>query len=806
MTSPAWFSDLLQDARYAARQLRRAPALSSVILLTLTVGIAATTTIFSIVNSVLLRDLPYPGADRLVAVEGLGYKGEFVQLRDEARTLEVAGYGVERAVSLTGEGEPVRLTAAPATAQLFRVLGAHPALGRVFHTDDMAPGAPAVAVVSHGFWRQHLGGLDDVIGRQITLDGVTRTIAGVLPPAFGFPSSRVQIWTPLVVQESNPIDLWAQNAMMVARLREGATVESARAEVQAHVPRLRTQFPWRMPANYGAGADVVPLREKVVGDVRPALLVLLAAVCAVLAIVCVNVANLMLTRGISRQREMAIRAAIGAGTGRLFRQMMGESLLVAAVAGAAGIAIAYGLMGAVTAWLPPDLPRADEVAIDARVLVFSSGVSLLAGVLFGLWPALRVSMARLEPALRESGRASGVSRGQRRMARVLVVAEIALAVVLVASATLLVRSFQNLTAVDPGFRTERLVTATVAPPEFRYSEPADRRAFVDRLLARVRQAPGVTLASAATGMPLGAPAYGAVFSVEGRPDPATQSGEWPFADVMASVDADYFPTMGMGVEDGRGFAASDREGAERVAIVSRSLAAQYWPGASPLGARIRLPGNSPWLTVVGIVPDVKWSDLTDDDNRSLYVPMAQGNVSSVSLVVRTADDSAALAGSLKALVAAIDRDTPVSDIRTADALVGEAAAKPRFTATLLGGFAVLALVLGAVGVYGVLAHAVSQRRQEFGVRLALGAQGGDLFRHVLGHGLAVGVAGVALGLSLAFGATRALSSMLFGVSPGDPMVFAGVGATLLAVALLASLLPALSAARVDPVIALRDSQ
>jgi putative ABC transport system permease protein len=803
MSSPAWFSDMLRDARYAARQLRRAPAFAAVIILTLAGGIAATSVVFSIVNGVLLRDLPYAAPDRLVAVVGLGYKGEFVQLRDQALTVEVGAHGLEAAVSLTGEGEPVRLTSSAATSQLFAVLGVNAALGRVFRPEDTQPGAADSVILSHGFWQQRFGGTGDVVGRQLTIDGVGRTVIGVMPPDFRFPSGRVQLWTPLVIREADPIDLWAQSARMVGRLRDGATPAAARAELQAHVPRMRAMFPWRMPADYGAGADVVPLHEQVVGELRPALLVLLAAACAMLAIVFVNVANLLLARGLLRRRELAIRAAIGAGRGRLFRQMMAESLALAAVAGGLGILLAYTGLGAVRAWLPADMPRVDDVVVDARVLLFTSGVSLLAALLFGLWPALRVSTARLEPALRETGRTAGATTSQRRVARMLVVAEIALAVVLVTSAALLVRSFQNLTAVDPGFRTERLVTATVAPPEFRYGDAAARRELVGVLLERLRSAPGVTMASAATAMPLGAPAYGAVFSIEGRPDPATQSGEWPLAHVMASVDAGYFRTMGTPVVAGRGFTLEDRQGTERVALVSRSLAAQYWPGESPVGARIRLPGNSPWLTVVGVVADVKWSGLTEEDNRTLYVPMAQGNVSTVSFVVRTAGDPAATIASLRSMVAAVDGDIPVSDIRTAEALIGEAAAKPRFTASLIGLFAIVALFLGAVGVYGVLAHAVSQRRQEFGVRLALGAQTGDLFRQVLRHGLFVGLTGVALGLAMSLAATRALSSLLFGVSPADPAIYAGVAATLLGVAVLASLLPALHASRVDPLVALR---
>jgi predicted permease len=594
----SWLDDVGRDARYACRQLRRAPGFAAVVVATLAVGVAATSTIFSIVNGVLLRPLPYEDPGRLVAVAGLSYKGEFVQLRDHARTLAVGGYGVPRQVSLTGSGDPVRLTAVPATPEMFAVLGVAAEHGRTFAADEGRAGATPAIVLSHAAWRRMFGGDAGIVGRPLTIDGVARTVVGVMPPAFTFPQRGVDAWMPLVVREGDPIDLWAQSAAMVGRLRDGAAIGEARAEIAARVPGFRSMFPWKMPADYGVDATVIPLQEKVVGDVRRALLVLLAAVAAVLAIVCVNVANLMLARGMSRQREMAIRAAIGAGRMRLFRQMLAESLTLALIAGGLGLLLSYWSLGAVTARLPVDMPRVDEIVLDTRVMVFTCVVSLLAGLVFGLWPALRIASARIEPALREAGRSAGMAPGSRRMAQGLVVAEIALAVVLVTAAALLVQSFRNLTAVDPGFRAERLVAATIAPPAFRYKDAGARLAFIENLLERLRGHEGVIAASAATAMPLGAPAFGAVFAIEGRPDPATQSGEWPLADVTAEVDSRYFATMAMQVVAGREFTAADRTGAPAVAVVSRSLAASYWGAEDPVGARVRFPGSREWVTII----------------------------------------------------------------------------------------------------------------------------------------------------------------------------------------------------------------
>jgi putative ABC transport system permease protein len=800
----AWADDVMRDARYAVRQLRHAPGFAAVVVVTLAVGMAATSTIFSIVNGVLLRPLPYAEPERLVAIAGLSYKGEFVQLRDEARTVTVGGYAFPRMVTLTGSGEPARLHAVPASADMFAVLGVPAEHGRTFTQAEGHPGATPAVVLSHAAWQRRFGGAPGVVGRQLTIDGVSRTVVGIMPAAFTFPDRAVEIWTPLVVREGDPIDLWAQSARMIGRLRGSATADEARAEILAHVPRFRAQFPWKMPADYGSEAGAIPLRDHVVGDVRRALIVLLAAVAAVLAIVCVNVANLMLARGLARQREMAIRAAIGAGKARLFRQMIAESLTLAGIAGGVGLLLTYWVLGAVISRLPADMPRVDEIGIDVRVIAFTCATALVTGVVLGIWPALRNSAARIDPALRDAGRSAGIAPGPRRTAQALVAAEIALAVVLVTSAVLLVQSFRNLIAVNPGFRTDGLVTATVAPPDFRYRQPASRRAFTGRLLDRLRQMEGVVAASASTALPLGPEVRGgAVFAIEGRPDPATQSGEWPLADVAATVDAAYFATMGMPIEAGRGFTAEDRVGTVPVALVSRSLASQYWPDGLPLGARIRLPGAREWLTIVGIVGDVKWNSLAEEHNRTLYRPLSQNAAGPLSIVVRTGSDPSIVAGAFRGIVATLDRDTPVSDIRTADALIAGSVEKPRFTASLLALFGLVALCLGAVGVYGVLAYTVSRRTQEIGVRMALGARAGDVLRLVLGQGAAVALVGVAVGLAAAFAVTRGLSSLLFGVSAADPLVFAGVAATLLAVALLASLLPALRAAHVNPVTALR---
>lgn len=801
-----WVEDTFQDVRYALRQLRRQAGFSTVALLTLVIGIAANTTIFALVNGVLLRPLPYPEPDRLVDVRLGGYQppAQFLAFRERARTLRIGAYRDGRELTLTGPHEPVRLRGALATAGLFSVLGTRPALGRTFRDEEVRPGANPVVILSHRLWRQRFGGDADVLGRSLVLDSVPRLIVGVMPAEFRFPDSNTAFWMPLTIDPSDSGDLWGINAWTIGRLRSGVRLEQARAEVRAFTPILRELFPSQAFApTWGRAADVVPLQEQLVGDIRRTMLVLLAAIGSVMLIVCVNVANLLLTRGMARHRELAIRGALGAGRGRLFRQLLVESLTLSLLAGILGAALAFASLQSVVSLLPADVPRVDEIRMDTAVLGYALGLSLLTGLLFGLLPALRASVSSVGAALSQAGRSMMTGRMERRVSDVLAGAEYALALVLVIGAVLLMKSFWNLSRVDPGFRADRLISATVVPSELEYPDAQARRQFAEQLVTRLRQLPGVDTAAFATTIPFGGGVASGVFAIEGRPDPAT-TGVWSQTDTFAHVSPEYLRVLGIPLLAGRAFTDADKEGTQLVALVSRSLAEEYWGDASPLGARIKNPGQDPpWITIVGVVGDVRWINLADEGSAVLYRPAAQSSWALTRVVARITGDPALLARDLRGIVASVDKDAPVSDIRTAHELLAESVAQPRFTATVLAVFAAVALFLGAIGIYGVMAYAVTRRTQEIGVRVALGASRRDVLRQFLGRGLGLAGAGITVGLCGALLVTRALSSLLFGVEPVDAAVFVGVGFTLAAVGLLASYLPARRAALLNPVEALR---
>jgi predicted permease len=820
-----WVDQMARDIGYTWRQLRRQPAFWSMVIVTLVLGVATSTTMFAVVNGVLLRPLPYRDPDRLVFITDVGYRGVYLEMRQRSQTMDVGGYMARAPMTLTGRDEPVRLQAAVADEHLFDVLGVDARLGRRFLADDTRLGAERAVILSHGLWQQRFGGDAALIGERITLDGLPHVVIGVMPADFRFPP--VDVWQPLVINPADRIDLWANGALMVARLRPDARLEQAQREIQAIVPPLRERFPWSMPATFGQNATAVPLLEQVVGNVRPTLLVLFAAVVTVLLILCVNVANLLLTRGLSRERELAIRAAIGATRSRLVRQLVVESVTIALVAGVLGVAASFALLRVTVALLPTDVPRVPDITIDRLVLAFALGVSLVTGLLFGILPALRASRSSERRALGAT-RALVSHAAERHTSRVLATAEFALAVMLVVSAALLGRSVWNLLAVDPGFRVEQLVTATVTPPRQRFATPgAPLRLpamtdayyqFVDALLERVGGVPGVGGVGAGFAAPFSGQQFGSVFAIEGRPDPALKQGEWSSADVRAPISLDYLSVLGVPMLEGRPFAATDRMGTERVAIVSRTLARAYWGAASPVGARIRFPGgaDAPWVRIIGVAADIKWNNLGEERTfagdradgflHTVYLPLAQNagfDANGLRLVVRTTVPPEQFAANLRSIVSSLDRDTPVSDIRTGESGIAASVARPRFTAFLLSAFAAIALLLGAIGVYGVLAYAVGRRTQEFAVRLALGADAADVLRGVMREGARLTAAGVLLGLAAALLATRALSRLLFGVAPIDPLTFAAVGVVLFVVGLLASYLPARRAMRVNPATALQ---
>ncbi|HEU4631144.1 MAG TPA: ABC transporter permease [Gemmatimonadaceae bacterium] len=797
-----WLGELRQDVRFGWRALRRRPGFLLVAVLTLALGVGANTTIFALVDGVLLRQLPYPEPERLVAVWPQHWfsAGEYVGFRDRTHSFaRVASYRPGVGVSLSGEGAPERLEGALVSATLFATLGVDAALGRTIAAGEDEPGRDAVVVIGDALWRRRFGADPEIIGRTIRLDGQSRTVVGVMPPGFHFPSGTTQLWLPMHIDPAQPGDLWGYGGnSILARLAPGVTPAQAAADVLGIARRLRLENPLWTPdsAGYLADADVVPLRAQLVGDVRRMLLILLGAAGLVLLIACANVANLLLARGLERERELTIRAALGAGRGRLARQLLTESLLLALLGGTAGMLVAAGSLRALVPLLPADTPRLAEVGLDLRVLGAALVAALVTGGAFGLAPALRLARPDAGGTLGARGAAGGA---RRHLLSTLVVGEMALAVVLVTGAGLLLKSFWRLSQVDPGFRTEHVLSARVSPPADQFREPARRAALHAAVLDRVRTLPGVTAAAVTSQLP---------FDQENTSGPVAIPGvtlnpnDLPLFE-QRRVSPEYLRALGLRLVRGRGFTEADRAGAQLVALVDERAARQFWPDDDPIGKTVGFPWFDRWMTVVGIVSSVKNNDLRAEGQPALYIPFAQDPQVDAVLVVRTTGDPAAIAGQLRGLVAGVDADVPVSHIRTLDELVSASMARPRLTTLLLGAFAALALLLGAVGLYGVVAYQVSQRTQEIGVRVALGARTGTVLGMVLRQGLALALLGAGVGLAAALVVARLLRGFLYDVSATDPWTFATVPLVLAAVAVLATLVPARRAARVDPVRALR---
>ena len=796
---------LAHDIRYAARTLRRSPGFTLVAVLTLALGIGVNTAIFSVVDAVLLRPLPFAEPDRLVAfVDEGNYKGAFLQFQERAASFEsIAAHSGGFDVSLVADGEATRVEAVAVTTGLFPLLGVAPARGRTLLPEEDWAGRDRVTILSHDFWQRRFGADPDILGRQIRLNDYDHVVAGVMPPGFRFPDGTTDLWIPFGIDRSDRIDLWSTSiGRIIGRLRPGVSSADAGAEVGILAPQMRELFPWRMPDDYGASATVVPLHERIVGDVRPILVVLLGAVGFVLLIACANVANLLLARATTRQREIAIRAALGADRRRIVQQGLTESLVLAAIGGGTGLLLAVWGVELLTSRLPVGMPRVSEIGFDARVLGFAIALTLITGLIFGTLPALRASGTRLQPLLREGGR-TGMTPGRRWLSGALVAAEVALSTVLVIGAGLMIQSYWRLAQVDPGISAESVVSAVVAPSRSRHQDAPSTRAFYDDLLGRIAGLPGVRSAAAADQIPFGPRRHGSVFLIEGRPNPATEGGEWPWADMSAIVSDDYFRTLGVPLLEGRGFSNADHAGAPGVVIVSESLAERYWPGENPVGRRIRGPGDAEWETIVGIAADTKMNALTDEGIPTFYRSMRQRAVREMAVLVGTTADADVLGGSLRQVVASVDPQTPIDDIRTMQQRIVASAAQPRFTTLLLALFAGVALALGAVGIYGVIAYAVSQRVHEIGVRMALGAHAGDVLRMVVRQGATLAAIGVAIGVPAALATTRVMESLLYGVRTTDPATFVAIPGLLLLVAVVASWLPARRATRVDPMTALR---
>jgi putative ABC transport system permease protein len=800
-------STLLADVRYAFRVLGRSPSFAITVAAVLALGIGANTAIFSILNAVLLRPLPLVEPERVVRLfhvppqatfPGMSTfslsPANFYDWQRQARAFEGMAMYRGRGFALTGSGSPRAILAAAVGAGFFEILRAQPADGRVFRPDEDAPGS-RVVIVSHRFWTTQLGAASDVLGRTLQLNGEPYTIVGVMPREFGvaswFPAAR-EIWVPLGLTDEQRAVRENHNEQVVARLAPGATVGQAKSELEVISRRLEQEYP---QDNAGWGATVIPLQENLVGEVRPTLLMLLAAVGLVLLIACANVGNLLFTRALGRRKEIAVRAALGASRARVFQQLLIEGLVLALAGGAAGLLLAYAGLRAGRALLANQVPRADEISIDGRVLLFLLGASVLTGLLAGALPALRAGRADLTDALKEGGRGEGAVGLRTR--RMLVVCEVALSVVLLMGASVMLRSLVALRTVNAGFDPENVLTMSVSLPAARYTTPAQRTGFFDTALERLRALPGVSAAGAIDDLPLTGGSVQAIV-VEGRPELLPR--DQPTVQVRALTPG-YLQTMGIPVLRGRDVRPNDVE----VLLVSRGAAKLLWGEEDPIGHRVTLPLISRTLKreVVGIVGDVKQDSLSEAPPPTVYSFTHERDSSGLSLVLRTSVPAASVSSAAVGVIRAIDPEQPVKDVRTMVEVRDELLTSQRLSAVLLGAFASAALVLAAVGIYSVLSYIVRGRSREIGIRSALGAQTGDLLRMVVREGMTPAALGIALGAAAAVAASFGVERLVFGVRASDPLLLAGVSVTLAVIALLASLIPAYRASRLDPSTVLR---
>jgi putative ABC transport system permease protein len=805
-----WLETVWQDLRYGARSLVKNPLFTLIAVMTLALGIGANTAIFSIVNAVLLRPLPYREPARLMTIwSARPQQGRrqvrtslpnFKDWREQSRVFEgMAAYGFNL-YNLTGGGEPEQIRGAQVSEDFFNVMGVQAALGRTFTPEENS--GPFV-VLSDAFWRRRFGSDLGVIGKALTLNGTNFTIVGVMPAQFDFPGQETVIWNTLsqaVSGAPNQANSRTFNAFsVVGRLKDVVTLKQAQTEMDVIASRLQQQYP---DMNASLGINVIPLYELVVGNVRPAMLVLLGAVALVLLVSCANVANLLLSRAVAREREFAVRAALGAGRRRLIRQLLTESLLLAFLGGSLGVLLAVWGISSLTRLNPGDVPRLDQVSLDGVVLGFTLLVTMLSGIIFGMAPALS---AKADPdvALKESGKGAIGTRRGNRLRSVLVVSEISLALILLVSAGLMIRSFLRLLAVDPGFNPQNLLTMQIILPASRYAD-AQRIVNVYReVFERLALQPGVEAVGAGTGLPPVFNQLRSSFTVEGY-QPSRAEAE--VSANFLSINPEYFKTLGIPLIAGRAFYDQDNERAPRVAIISQRMAKRYFPDRPAVGGRLSFGGgtNPQWCVVVGVVSDVKYSGgLSSAEEDAIYLPYPQAPTNGMYLMIRAGADPLSLVASARSVVRSVDPDVPIAKIKMMDEVIDSSVARPRLIMALLGLFGAIALTLAVIGIYGVISYAVAQCAQEIGVRMALGARPSDVLGMMVWRGARLALSGVAIGVIGSFAATRALRDLLFGVGPTDPLTFGVVALLLTGVAILASYIPARRAMKVDPVTALK---
>ena len=800
------WEQLTQDAAFGIRLLLKKRTFSVIALATMALGIGSTTAVFSLVDQIILRPLPFPAQDRLFYVNASLMPGHLDILRGQIRLADYAAYKGVRPFTAARGDWPERIRGCEVSANFFDVLGSHPMLGRVFEKDEDRPGKEREAVLAYEFWQEEFGGQSGAVGQQVTLDEISYRIIGVMPPEFHYPPmSTARFWIPLKLDPRNIGMYWGAGGMsVIGRLRSGASLDAAQAELDAWIPRLRKMFPWRMPDAWGAGVRLQALLEHVVASARLRSLMLLGVAALVLMIAVVNVANLMVGQTAARQRELAVRASLGASPGRLARQLLTESLILAMSGGVLGSVLAFAQVALLKRLLPSNMPRLADVAIDARVLVFTAGVSIASGLLFGLLPGWQTRRQRSLAAI-DSNRTT-ISRRGLRADSALVVSEAALATILLIGAGLLLRTFWSLLQVDPGFRPDGIVTAELSMSRAAAATGEKSMALFEQIHNKLAEYPGVRDVAAMQVLPLtpDITTFAAAIEDYPRPPEVPQFVLWSTA-----VTPNYVTALGIHVLEGRGFTPADRAGAPLVALVSRSTAQRYWPNRSPLGRRLKPSWDKEWRIIVGVVDDVKYFGMTGPPNSvdgEIYLPVAQdlANFKTVSLVVRIEGDLHGFEKALPPSIREVCASCAISKIVPMKTVVAHAVEAPRSMAWLVGSFALLALGLAGAGIYGVVSHGVIRRTRELGVRLALGATRGGIAWLVLRAGLSSTLAGALAGLAVAWILARPVRTLLYGIPDHDPLTFSVAPTVLLAAAFLAGLIPMLRAIRIDPAESLRD--
>ncbi len=809
----------MQDLRYAVRMLLKTPGFAAAAILTLALGIGANTAIFSVLNAVILKPLEYQRPDRLMRLASTfpNYMPEYFEFREWTKAFLSVGTYQTSESNISAPERPQRVRSMLATFDLFATLRVNPRLGRVFEEADNRPGAAEVAVLSDGLWRSSFGGDEHIVGQAIEIDGVKRTIVGVMPASFDVADQRVQLWLPLTLNRATA-NRGGHNYFMIGRLADGQTVASSRAELETLLAQWRqrafgvraTEAPGpgngflHAPGTTGHRWRIDPLLGRVVGNAMTAVWVLQGAVVLVLLIACANLSTLLLSRAESRRREFAVRAALGATIGRLLRQSIAEGCLLSSMGAVVGLGVANAGLRVLVAAFPESLPRSGNIQLDWRVLTFTLGVALLTGIIFGIAPLLHLAPQSSANALKEGGQRT--AGGRHILRRGLVVAEVALAVALVAGAGLLLRTVNNLARVDAGFDRSRLVTFGISLPAARYTTPVDRRSFQQRLMDRMAATPGVLKVAGMTGLPPYRQVNANTTVIEGYTTGQGPGDSNPSVDYYQQVTPGYLSTMGIPLVEGREFTPADGDPNNPAVLVNHTMAQAFWPGQSPIGRRLRPCCNpaTPWFTVIGVASDVKQGGVEKKAGTELYFNAGRNAPGTMNIVIRTPLPESALAATVQRAVANLDPSLPVIRLREMDEVFDDAIGRPRLLAQLLTIFAVLALVLSTIGTYGVLSYMVTERRREIGIRVALGATRQSVMRMILGQGLGLTLAGVATGLVIALAAGRLIASLLFGVGASDPITIAAVVGLIGTVALIACYLPASSATRVDPMVALRE--